>query len=169
MSALVGDLLSFADTGVPKPPVRVDLQTVLAQVKSNLLPAIQASGATVTAGCLPVIRSNEILMIRLFQNLIGNALAYRGQDPVGIHVDAAQRGSDWVIRIKDNGVGIEPENHARIFLPFKRLAGDKVPGSGLGLAICKKVVEGLGGTIWVESELGAGSTFCFTVAAPSEE
>ena len=81
---------------------------------------------------------------------------------------AERRGTDWLIRIEDNGLGIAPENQARVFKPFVRLANRDVPGTGLGLAVCKKIVEGLGGTIWVESELGVGSTFAFTIAAADD-
>jgi chemotaxis family two-component system sensor kinase Cph1 len=97
--------------------------------------------------------------------LISNAVKYRREQAVEIHVDAERRGPDWIIRIVDNGVGIAPENQARVFLPFVRLVNRDVPGTGLGLAVCKKLIEGWGGTIWIESDLGAGSTFCFTVAA----
>lgn len=165
MSTLIEDLLSFAATGVHKPLSRVDLQDAVALARQNLALAIKESGAVVTVHRLPIVRSNEIHLVRLFQNLIGNAVKYCGEKSPEVHVTAEQRGPDWVIRIKDNGVGIAPKNHDRIFDPFKRLHGRHVPGTGLGLAVCKKIVEELGGTIWVESELGAGSTFCFTIVA----
>jgi len=167
MSILIEDLLSFATTGVRKPFSRVDLQDAVAQARQNLALAIKESSALVTVHRLPVVRSNEIQLVRLFQNLIGNAMKYCGEKSPEIHLTAEQRGPDWVIRIKDNGLGIARKNHDSIFDPFKRLHGRHVPGTGLGLAVCKKIVEELGGTIWVESELGAGSTFCFTIAASS--
>jgi light-regulated signal transduction histidine kinase (bacteriophytochrome) len=163
MATLVDDLLSFASTGVHEPPRCIDLQHVVAQAQQNLAVAIKASGARVTADRLPMVIGNEIHSVRLFQNLISNALKYRGKNPVEIHVTAERHGPVWVIRIKDNGLGIAPENQARVFMPFIRLANRDIPGTGLGLAVCKKIVEGLGGTIWVESSLGAGSTFCFTI------
>ena len=147
----------------------VDLQDAGAQARQNLALAIEAGGARVTVDRLPIVRGNEIHMVRLFQNLISNAVKYRREDPVEIHVTAERRGPDWVIRIADNGLGIGPEDQARVFMPFIRLANRDVPGTGLGLAVCKKIVEGLGGAIWVESQLGAGSTFCFTIAAAEEE
>lgn len=168
MSTLVDDLLSFASTGMHEPLQCVDLQHAVAQATQNLALAIQASGAMVTVDRLPIVRSNEIHLVRLFQNLISNAVKYRGEGPVEIHVTAEQCGPGWVIRIEDNGLGIAPENQARVFMPFIRLANRDVPGTGLGLAVCKKIVEGLGGTICVESELGAGSTFCFTITAEEE-
>jgi signal transduction histidine kinase len=93
---------------------------------------------------------------------------YRRVDPVDIHLSAELRGPEWVVRVEDNGLGIAAEHQDRVFKPFIRLASRDVPGTGLGLAVCKKIVEGFGGTIWVESELGAGSTFCFTIAAREE-
>jgi light-regulated signal transduction histidine kinase (bacteriophytochrome) len=168
MSALIDDLLSFASTGMHEPPRSVDLQDAVAQARHNLTLAIEASGARVTVDRLPIVRGNEIHLVRLFQNLISNAVKYRREDPVEIHVTAGRRGPDWVIRIEDNGLGIGPENQAGVFMPFVRLANRDVPGTGLGLAVCKKIVEGLGGAIWVESDLGAGSTFCFTIGAAEE-
>ena len=165
MSTLVDDLLSFAKTGMHEPPRRVDLQQAVAQALQNLAPAIEASGAIVTVDRLPILQSNEIQLVRLFQNLISNAVKYRSGNPVEIRVTAEQRGPDWVISVKDNGIGIAPENQARVFVPFTRLATRDVSGTGLGLAVCKKIIEGMGGTISVESELGAGSTFSFTIAA----
>jgi signal transduction histidine kinase len=131
--------------------------------------AIKESGAMVTVDRLPIVRSNEIHLVRLFQNLIGNAVKYCGEESPEIRVTSEQIGPDWVIRIKDNGVGIAQEYHDRIFDPLKRLHGRQIPGTGLGLAVCKKIVEGLGGTIWVESEVGAGSTFCFTIVAEARK
>jgi signal transduction histidine kinase len=108
-------------------------------------------------------------LVRIFQNLIGNALKYRGERPIEISVNGERRGPSWVIRVEDNGVGVTAENRTRIFAPFVRLAHKEVPGTGLGLAVCKKLVEGQGGTIWVESKLGSGSAFCFTIAAEQED
>jgi PAS domain S-box-containing protein len=165
MSTLVDDLISFANTGMHEPSRCVDLQQAVAQATLNLTPAIEASGAAVTVDRLPIVRSNEIHLVRLFQNLISNAVKYRRQNPVEIHVTAERHGPGWIIRIKDNGIGIAPEHQARVFMPFIRLANRDVPGTGLGLAVCKKIVEGLGGTMWIESELGVGSTFCFTIVS----
>jgi len=168
MSTLIDDLLSFASTGVQEPPQRVDLQHAVAQATQNLAQAIKVSGALVTVDRLPVVRGHEIHLVRLFQNLISNAVKYRGEEPVEIQVTAEQRGPDWVLRVKDNGLGIAPEDRVRVFMPFIRLAKRNVPGTGLGLAVCKKLVEGWGGSIWLESELGAGSTFCFTIVAEEQ-
>jgi signal transduction histidine kinase len=165
MSILVEDLLSFARTGMLEPLRSVNLRHVVAQATQNLAPDIGADGAMVTVDRLPAVLGNEIQLIRLFQNLIGNAVKYHREVPVEIHITAVRRGPDWVVGIADNGLGIAPEDQARVFLPFIRLANRDVPGTGLGLAVCRNIVEALGGTIWVESALGAGSTFSFTIAA----
>jgi PAS domain S-box-containing protein len=165
MSKLIDNLLSFAAAGKYDPSCEVDLEDAVAQAIANLELEIKTSGANITMARLPVVPGNEIELVRLFQNLIGNAAKYRGKESPVIHVFAEQHGSDWVIGVKDNGVGIAAENHDRVFLPFVRLAERDVSGTGLGLAVCKKIVEELAGTIWVESTPGAGSTFFFTIAA----
>src|ERR1700688_2099923 len=102
MPTLIDDLLSFASTGVQEPPQRVDLQHAMAQATQNLVQAIKVGGAMVTVDRLPVVRGNEIHLVRLFQILINNAVKYRGEEPVEIRVTAEQRGPDWALRIKDN-------------------------------------------------------------------
>ena len=165
MSRLIDDLLAFASTGKREPPKPVDLNSAVDQARKNLTLEIKESGARLTIDHLPTVESNESHLVRLFQNLIGNAMKYRGKDSPEIHVAAERNGTDCVIRIEDNGVGIAPEDQIRVFMPFVRLADRKIPGTGLGLAVCKNIVEGLGGKIWVESQLGVGSTFCFTIKA----
>src|SRR5579863_3113021 len=120
MSTLIEDLLAFASTGMPAPLESVDLQHAMTQAQQNLTLSLKESGATVTVGRLPVVRSNEIQLVRLFQNLIGNALKYCGDASPEVHVTAEQRGTGWVIKVKDNGVGIARKYHDRIFDPFKR-------------------------------------------------
>jgi PAS domain S-box-containing protein len=167
MSALIEDMLSFASSGMPEEPRRVDLGHALAQALQSLEVMIKESHAVVRIDALPVVLGNEIQLVRLFQNLISNAVKYRGPRPVEIRV-IAERGLDWLIKIADNGLGIAREDHQRIFMPFTRLHHKDVAGTGLGLAVCKRIVEQPGGRIWVESTLGAGSTFCFTTrAAPA--
>jgi PAS domain S-box-containing protein len=165
MSSLIDDLLSFAATGMQEPPQRVDMENALAQATLNLAMEIKIGGARVMRDRLPVVRGNEIQLIRLFQNLIGNAVKYRSREAPEILLSAERQGRDWIIRVTDNGLGIAKEDQARIFMPFVRLAKREIPGTGLGLAVCKKIVDGMGGKIWVESELGAGSTFSFMIAA----
>ena len=168
MSTLIDDLLSFAQTGVREPLRRVDIRNAVRQARENLELEIKESGARITFDQLPAALGNEIHLVRLFQNLIGNSVKYRGKDTPEIHLGAEKRGPNWVIRVEDNGVGIARANQDRVFMPFVRLTDKDVPGTGLGLAVCKNIVEGLGGTIWVESEPGIGSTFSFTLAAADE-
>ncbi len=165
MSILIEGLLSFASTGEHEPSRFVDLRHAVAQATQNLISPIKTSGATITVGRLPIVKSNEIHLVSLFQNLISNAVKYRAERRLEINIKAERRGSDWVVRVEDNGLGITPENRARVFMPFVRLASRTVPGCGLGLAVCKKIVEELGGTIWIESKGGGGSSFCFTLTA----
>jgi len=168
MFALIDDLLSFAGTGRHEPARCVDLQRTLAVAVENLAQVIQANDAVVTVDRLPVVRGRETHLVRLFQNLLSNALKYRSERPVEIHVTAEGCGPDRVISVKDNGVGIAAENHSLIFTPLARLSNRDIPGSGLGLAVCQRIVEELGGVIWVESKIGAGSTFFFTIATAEE-
>jgi len=165
MSTLIDDLLSFAATGMQEPPRRVDLEQALAQATLNLEIDIKVSCAKLVPDRLPVVRGNEIQLVRLFQNLIGNAVKYRGRETPDIHVSAERQERDWIVRVRDNGLGIALEDQSRVFMPFVRLASGETSGSGLGLAVCKKIVEGMGGRLWVESQLGAGSTFSFTISA----
>jgi PAS domain S-box-containing protein len=165
MTVLLDDLQSFASSGVNESSQRVDLRHAVAEAMESLGQAIKASGAKVTVGPLPIVLGNEGLLVRLFQNLIGNAVKYCGKELPEISVSAVLKGSDWIIQIKDNCLGIAPENQARVFVPFIRLANRDIPGSGLGLAVCKKIVEGMGGTMWVESKIGEGSTFFFTIGS----
>jgi PAS domain S-box-containing protein len=149
MSTLVDDLLSFASTGMHEPPRCVDLQQAVAQATQNLALDIKATEAVVTVDRLPIVQSNEIQLVRLFQNLMSNAMKYRGEDPIKIHVTAEPRDPGWVVRVEDNGRGIAPQDQAQIFKPFIRLTNRGIPGTGLGLAVCKKIVEGLGaGSGW---------------------
>ncbi len=103
-------------------------------------------------------------LIQVFQNLISNAIKYRKPDiQPAIHVSAAKKAGEWVICVRDNGIGIAPEYQERIFTPMKRLHGPEIPGFGIGLATCRKVIEHHGGRIWVESQAGVGSNFCFSL------
>lgn len=164
MSTLVDDLLTSSRYGASalRQPVKLELAVDLAI--QNLSDALRSSGAIVKVESLPTVQGNERDLVRLFQNLISNAVKYRSESPVVIRITAERTGRDWVIKIHDNGIGIEKEYHQTVFGLFMRLHTQEIPGTGIGLAICKKIVEEMGGKIWVESEPGAGSTFCFTVA-----
>jgi signal transduction histidine kinase len=167
MSSMVTDLLAFARSGMPSPPAPLNLADAVREASQNLSLEIQESAAVVTTAPMPVVISNQIHLTRIFQNLISNAIKYRSQRPLTIHISSERRGPGWVIKVTDNGVGIPPEYLDKIFLPFIRLANRAIPGTGLGLAVCKKAIEGMGGTIWVESQPGTGSTFAFTLSAAS--
>lgn len=168
MSTVLDDLLASATSGFHDALRPVDLERAVSQAIQNLSAALSSSEATIKLGRLPTVQAKECDLIRVFENLISNAVKYRSETAIEIDIDAEQLGPDWVIRIRDNGIGIPKEHHRRVFGLFTRLHGDEMPGAGVGLAVCKKIVEGMGGAIWVESEPGAGSTFCFTVAAESE-
>jgi light-regulated signal transduction histidine kinase (bacteriophytochrome) len=114
---------------------------------------------------LPVVGAHEAHMLQLLQNLIGNALKYRSEHTPEISIEAERKEGCWEFAVRDNGIGIDPQYADQIFGIFKRLHGQKYPGTGIGLAICQRIVEGYGGTIWVESELGEGATFRFTLPA----
>ena len=143
----------------------IDCGAVLAKTLLNLQAAIAESGATITSDPLPAVEAEEVMLVRLFQNLISNSIKYRSQDPPRIHVSAQKGSEGWMFTVRDNGVGIDPQYADRVFGMFKRLHGNDIPGTGIGLAICKKVVERKGGRIWVESEPGRGAAFKFTIPA----
>jgi chemotaxis family two-component system sensor kinase Cph1 len=125
--------------------------------------SIQESGAKVTFDPLPTVAAKEVMLAQLFQNLISNSIKYRGEAAPTIHVSAARIAEGWQFSVRDNGIGIDPAQAERVFGMFKRLHGKEVPGTGIGLALCKKLVERRGGRIWVESEVGRGATFKFTI------
>jgi PAS domain S-box-containing protein len=163
MSALFEGLHAFAVRGFEDPPRPLNLGHVAAEALQNLAAAIASSDVSVTVDPLPSVQGNQGHLVRVFQNLIGNAIKYRSQAPVEIHVSADRLGPDWMIKVQDNGIGIAPEQHERIFRLLHRLHGPETPGAGIGLAICKKIIEAMGGAIWVESKLGSGAVFCFTI------
>jgi PAS domain S-box-containing protein len=144
----------------------LDCGAVLAKALFNLQAAIAESGAIVTSDPLPTVVAEEVMLIQLFQNLISNAIKFRGGETPRIHISAERDGDGWLFAVRDNGMGIEPRDADRVFGMFKRLHGSEIPGTGIGLALCKKIVERRGGRIWVESEAGRGATFKFTIHSP---
>jgi PAS domain S-box-containing protein len=169
ISALLDGLDTFAARGFTSVSERLDLSLVVAEALQDLGYAITSNAVNVTLGELPWVVGNEKHLVRIFENLITNAIKYRSEAPVQIHISAEQLGPQWLIRLRDNGIGVAPEHQERIFGLLKRLHGPEISGVGIGLAVCRKQIEASGGTIWVESELGAGSTFCFTVPGVPEK
>ncbi len=164
MDSLISDLLTFSqitEGDLPAEPVRMD--EAVQEAVINLQAAVDESGAIVTKDRLPTVVANKTLVVQVLQNLIGNAIKYRSARPVEIHVSADPRDSKCIVSVRDNGMGIDPKYTHEVFQAFKRLHGSEYPGNGIGLATCKRIVERYGGTIWVESEPGVGSTFLFTL------
>jgi two-component system CheB/CheR fusion protein len=141
----------------------IDCGAVLAKALLNLQAAVAESGATITSDPLPRVEAEEVLLMQLFQNLISNSIKYRGHDAPRVHVSAERDATGWLFAVRDNGMGIDPEDCKRVFGMFKRLHGSEIPGTGIGLALCKRVIDRQGGRIWVESEAGHGATFKFTI------
>ena len=164
MKQLINDLLTYSRVGTKrKPPEPVDSKAILDAALLNLEVAIKESSTTVTSDPLPVIMTDPVQLGQLFQNLISNAIKFHGETPPSVHVSAEQHENEWVFSISDNGIGIEPQYFDRIFMIFQRLhTRQQYSGTGIGLAVCKKIVDNMGGRIWVESEPGKGTTFFFT-------
>ncbi len=165
MKQLIEDLLAYSRVGTKGREFRdVELEAPLKRAVTNLRAAIQESGAAVTWDALPHVRADEGQLAQLFQNLIGNALKFRGPGVPRVHVSCSDQAKQYEIIVADNGIGIEPQYFERIFMLFQRLhTMGEYPGTGIGLAICKKVVERHGGAIWVTSQPGEGSQFHFTL------
>lgn len=166
MLMLVGDLLAYARIATEvERPVSVTLDEDLETALTHLSHAIAESAATVTHDPLPTLQVDRGQMVRLFQNLVGNALKYRKpEESPKIHIGAERRGPEWVIFVRDNGIGFDRRYASLIFAPFKRLhTAAEFPGTGVGLAICSRIVKTQGGRIWAESVPGDGSTFYFSL------
>jgi light-regulated signal transduction histidine kinase (bacteriophytochrome) len=141
----------------------VDTELIIRNVLSNLKITIAEAGAKITYGSLPSVTYDPMRLTQIFQNLIGNAIKYRGDRRPEIQIGATKREGETVFFVKDNGIGIDPANQEKIFGIFQRLHGTQYEGTGIGLAMVKKIVERQGGQIWVESTPGEGSTFFFSV------
>jgi signal transduction histidine kinase len=166
MQSLIHDLLAFSRVGRSDAALRrVDCNEVMGQVVLNLGAAIQESGAVVTHGALPVVCADRSQLAQVFQNLIGNAIKFRGKAAPAISVTAERVEDQWLFSVSDNGIGIAPEHGENIFVVFQRLhARTEYAGNGIGLAICKKIVQHYGGRIWVEAGTEQGSVFKFTIS-----
>ena len=165
MNNLIRDLLAYSRAGhsLEEHLVPVTTEEVLSTALQNLRASIGEVKAEVTHDPLPVVQYDPIRLTQVFQNLIGNALKYRGETTPHIHVSSKTRGSEVIFIVRDNGIGIDPKYHNQIFGIFKRLHGREYEGTGIGLAMCKKIIERHGGRIWVESTVGGGSTFYFSI------
>jgi len=165
MHTLINDLLAYSrvhSQGAAFSPV--DSNDVFARVLANLQASIRSHQGEVTVEKLPLVIADSTQLGQVFQNLLANALKFQGPQPPRIHVSAGETPNEWVFTVKDNGIGISPEYFERIFIIFQRLHTiEEYGGTGIGLAICKKIVERHSGRIWVNSELGKGSSFSFSI------
>jgi PAS domain S-box-containing protein len=167
MQALIDDLLAFSRVANVEslPRAAVSLDTVVRWALNNLEVSVQESQARIIHDPLPTVWGNQVQLVQLFQNLIGNSIRYRKRNqPLEAHIEANQSDNCWTVRVRDNGIGIAPEYREQVFGLFKRLHRDK-SGTGIGLAICKKIVEKHDGRIWIEGDPGEGTTIVFTLPA----
>jgi len=167
MQQMIDGLLDLSRAARSSPGLRpTDSSAALDRALANLKPAIEESGAVVVRGKLPRVPADPVQLSEVLQNLIGNAVKFRGAEPPRVEVNAERRGGEWVFSVRDNGIGIEREHAARIFEIFQRLnERGRYAGVGIGLAVTKRIIERHGGRIWVESEPGRGATFYFTLPA----
>jgi light-regulated signal transduction histidine kinase (bacteriophytochrome) len=158
-------LLAYTRVGRSETPLKpVALSGVMQVVMANLEPLIEETRALVSVSSMPEVLGDETVLIQLFQNLVNNALKFRGIAPPVVQVHSQREESVWHITVADNGIGIAPQHHEEIFAPFRRLhAASEYEGSGIGLATCRKIVEQHRGRIWVASNLGQGTTFHITL------
>jgi light-regulated signal transduction histidine kinase (bacteriophytochrome) len=165
MKQLIEDLLAYSRVGTRGKDFRpVAVDAAVRRALFNLKSAIDEAGAAVTYENLPQVSADELQLTQLFQNLIGNALKFRSASVPRVDVSCIETDAEWEFRVRDNGIGIDPQYAERIFMVFQRLhTREEYPGTGIGLAICKKVVERHGGRIWVSSTVGEGATFHFTL------
>ena len=165
MQALIIDLLAYSRVERQSAELtETDSEVVLEQALHDLRLAVAESGAVVTHDALPTVTAVPGQIRQVLENLLSNAVKFRGPEPPRIHLSAQRQGREWMFSVRDNGIGLDPQYAPRIFQMFQRLHTHReYPGTGMGLTICKKIVENHGGRIWVESKLGQGATFCFTL------
>jgi light-regulated signal transduction histidine kinase (bacteriophytochrome) len=170
---LIADLLAFSRVGrTTEKFVEADLRVLLDRALANLDERVATTEPEIVVGKLPVVQGDPSLLTALLQNLVGNALKYRSEERPRVEIDCERTGDDWLIRVADNGIGIDPQYAERIFAIFQRLhLRDQYGGTGIGLALSRKIVEFHGGRIWLDTEraAGEGATFCFTLPVHREQ
>jgi len=167
MDALVNDLLEFSRINSRAKPLQpTDMNAVVEEASRSLSVAVEESGARIEMEYLPTVSVDRTQMSQVFQNLISNAIKFRGENTPFIRIWATRKESEWVFSVSDNGIGLDPSYSETIFEIFKRLhTKEEYPGTGIGLAISRRIIERHGGKIWVKSDIGKGSTFAFTIPA----
>jgi light-regulated signal transduction histidine kinase (bacteriophytochrome) len=166
MASFASGLLSYSRVGNQRMKVldEVSMEGALRWAIANLRPAIDECGATITREALPSVRGDQAQLAHVFQNLLSNAIKYRSEKAPVVNVSAAESGDEVVFAVQDNGTGIPEEYRDKIFQMFTRLhGGSDCPGNGIGLAMCRRIIQGHGGRIWVDSSVGSGSTFFFSL------
>lgn len=171
MQRLINDLLSYSLVGARQKTVKpTDCHSVLGQVIAGLSDEIEQNNVIITNDDLPTVMADASQMHELIKNLVCNAIKFSSEHAPRVHISAKQDGNKWLFSVQDNGLGIDPQYKDKIFLIFQRLhSKEEYPGTGIGLAICKRIVERHNGKIWVESNVGKGSTFYFTLPVKKEE
>ncbi len=171
MQVLIDDLLAFSRVGrVDREAVLISSASALSSARVNLAAEIRKSGAVIETSELPAVRAEFSLITSLFQNLVGNAIKFRGEKPPHVTISVQRADPFWQFCVADNGIGIEPEYAERIFVIFQRLHDrSSYSGTGIGLAMCRKIVEYYGGKIWLETTASEGATLCFTLPIPPED
>jgi chemotaxis family two-component system sensor kinase Cph1 len=171
MQTLIDDVLAYSKVDTQGMAFQLtEVETSLERALSNLRQGIVSTGATITHDPLPKLVASSSQIMQLFQNLVANAIKFRSKNPSQIHVGAERLEDEWLFSVRDNGIGLDPQFSDRIFVIFQRLhTRDEYPGTGMGLAICKKIIDCHRGRIWVESQLGQGATFYFTIPVGERE
>jgi light-regulated signal transduction histidine kinase (bacteriophytochrome) len=164
MTALAKDIAAYwEEQGRDLELTQISLNAVLAQAQWQISKDLQKNAAVITHDLLPTVKGDFFAIATVFRHLIENACKFRGTEAPTIHVGSTQHGAEWILSVRDNGLGFKPDYAEAVFQPFKRLHGKEYPGSGLGLALAKSIIDQHGGRIWAESIAGRGSTFSFSL------
>ena len=165
MQQMIQDLLTLSRVGTKGNEIApTDITHLLEDVQKNLHSMIVRNNAIVTKSNMPIVNADKSQLIQLFQNLIHNAIKFRREENPIIHISVKENNEEWIFSIKDNGIGIDQKDFNKLFKTFSRLHNrDKYPGTGIGLVMCKKIIDCHKGRIWLESKIGEGTTFYFTI------